>query len=382
MRRSRMDALDGLRGLAAAGVVVLHVWMFDHGDEHTAAKDLTDRALGELRLGVVLFFVLSGFLLHRAWVRAALSGGPAPRLASYALRRLARVGPAYWVAMAGAYAMLSATGHPLLPSVAQVGLFAVFAQDYVGTTAALLDPPMWTLGVEVAFYALLPVLGLLVVRLGPRRGAQAGLCVALIAVGVACSTAAEHHAWPRTLTSTLLIFIPCFAAGMAVAVLVHGRTLSRRKGAALVAAGCALVVLDAVWHAGAYGPLRGELRDLPAAVGFALVVAALAAAPLRARPLTCRPVRALGTVSYGLYLWHFPVIVWLRAQEHWPADGLQAMARTGVLTLALATASWWLVERPAIGWAASRSGRRGHAAGSPKAGAQPHATNRPAYAER
>jgi peptidoglycan/LPS O-acetylase OafA/YrhL len=58
------------------------------------------------------------------------------------------------------------------------------------------------------------------------------------------------------------------------------------------------------------------------------------------------------------------------------------MARTGVLTLALATASWWLVERPAIGWAAARSGRRRDAPGAPKAGAQPHATSRPAYAER
>ena len=103
-----------------------------------------------------------------------------------------------------------------------------------------------------------------------------------------------------------------------------------------------------------------------------MVIAALAAAPLRARALTCAPVRALGTVSYGVYLWHFPVIVWLRSQQQWPADGLHAMARTAALTLLLATASWWLVERPAIAWAAARTGRRRRAA-APAPGRPPRA---------
>jgi peptidoglycan/LPS O-acetylase OafA/YrhL len=377
MRRSRLDALDGLRGVAAAGIVVLHVWMFDRGDEGSQAKGVSDFLLGELRLGVPLFFVLSGFLLHRGWVRAALDGVPGPRPAAYALRRLARVAPAYWVTMAGSFVVLSAVDHPLAPSAGQLPIFAVFAQDYVGATLGRLDPPMWSLGVEVAFYAALPAIGLLALRLGPRRGAQLGLCGALIAVGVACCTMAAHRHWPATLTTTLLIYLPCFAAGMGAAVLVHGRRLSRARGAALVAAGVVLVIADGAWHAGRLGPLRYELRDLPAAVGFALVIAGLAAAPLRAAALTCTPARALGTISYGVYLWHFPVILWLRSQQEWPADGLHAMARTAVLTLILAAASWWLVERPVIGWAAARTkGARRRPA------RRPQRAGLPAYAER
>src|ERR1700754_790192 len=70
----RLDALDGLRGLAALGVLVLHVWMFSYGDLHKPPKGLLDFTLGELRLGVQLFFVLSGFLIFRPFVAAALSG--------------------------------------------------------------------------------------------------------------------------------------------------------------------------------------------------------------------------------------------------------------------------------------------------------------------
>ena len=66
MRRDgqvRLEALDGLRGLAALEIVVLHVWMFDHEDSHGGfdPQSAADMAINELRLGVVLFFVLSGF---------------------------------------------------------------------------------------------------------------------------------------------------------------------------------------------------------------------------------------------------------------------------------------------------------------------------------
>src|SRR4051794_10927887 len=55
-RGQRLDALGGLRGLAALGVLMLHVWMFSHGDQHRPPKHFVDFVLGELRLGVQLFF--------------------------------------------------------------------------------------------------------------------------------------------------------------------------------------------------------------------------------------------------------------------------------------------------------------------------------------
>src|SRR5688572_12698576 len=89
----RLEALDGLRGLAAVAIVVLHVSMFDRGDAGRPEKTLLDRGIGEMRLGVTLFFVLSGFLLFRPFLSAALRGTRLPALGTYAVRRAARILP-------------------------------------------------------------------------------------------------------------------------------------------------------------------------------------------------------------------------------------------------------------------------------------------------
>jgi peptidoglycan/LPS O-acetylase OafA/YrhL len=150
-----------------------------------------------------------------------------------------------------------------------------------------------------------------------------------------------------------------FAAGITAAAALHGRALTRRRALALAAGGCALVVADAVWHARTIGPfgLRAAIGDAPAAAGFALLVGALAAGPLRLRALACAPARLLGTLSYGLYLWHFPVIVALRANGEWSPHLGRALASTLVVALGAATVSWLVVERPALAWARRRDAR-------------------------
>ena len=115
---SRTGALDGLRGLAAAGIVVLHTWMFHRGHLGHPDKTATDVVIGELRLGLVCFFVLSGYLLARPFVRAALDGTPMPRLGTYLGRRAARILPAYYLAGAGAWVLLTSIGHPNRPEPA------------------------------------------------------------------------------------------------------------------------------------------------------------------------------------------------------------------------------------------------------------------------
>ena len=147
---------------------------------------------------------------------------------------------------------------------------------------------------------------------------------------------------------------------MAIAVLLHRRGLSRRTGLALLAAGAALVAGDALWHElpGNAGTAQRVLRDLPAAIGFALVVAAVAGAPLRSRALVAAPVRALGTISYALYLWHYLAIMYLRARGAWPADMAEALALTLTLTLPVAALSWFAIERPALRWARRREHAR------------------------
>jgi len=353
--KARLDALDGLRGLAALGIVVLHVWMFDHGDTHGGFDPRTavDMAINELRLGVVLFFVLSGFLLYRPFLAAAHGERPFPALRSYARRRAARLLPAYWFALAGSFLVLAWLDHPLRTSVGELPIFLLFGQNYLAETAKHLDPPMWSLVVEVSFYAALPLVGFLALRAGPRRSAQLALCGGLALAGLAYTTASIAFAFPWTATATLPIHLTEFASGMAVAVLLHRRTLARRTGFLLIAAGALLVVGDAAWHeltSDTATPQR-ILRDLPAALGFAMVVAAVAGAPLRNRALVAAPVRALGTLSYAIYLWHYVAIMYLRAQGWWPDDMARALVLTLALTLPVSVLSWFAVERPALRWA-------------------------------
>ena len=89
------------------------------------------------------------------------------------------------------------------------------------------------------------------------------------------------------------------------------------------------------------------VRDLPAALGFAAVVAAVAARPPAV--LSCAPLRGLGTISYGLYLWHLPVLLWLRFEGLLPRAGFVGpWIEVAALSVVVAIASWVLVERPVI----------------------------------
>src|SRR3954470_8329027 len=142
--RVRNHALDGLRGLAALGVLTLHVWMFTVQGAHRR-EELVSLFTGELRLGVVLFFVLSGYLLAGPWVASALEDRPTPRLRRFAVKRAARIVPGYWVAMLGSFWLLSGSGHDYEVSAGQLPLFAAFGQNYVASAAGRLDPPMWSL---------------------------------------------------------------------------------------------------------------------------------------------------------------------------------------------------------------------------------------------
>jgi peptidoglycan/LPS O-acetylase OafA/YrhL len=144
---------------------------------------------------------------------------------------------------------------------------------------------------------------------------------------------------------------------MLAAVLAEGRSLNTRGARRLIAAGMLAVLVDLAVHSGPIGSpvlLFGSetIRDLPAALGFAAIVVAAAS---RARGvLGSRPLVALGSVSYGVYLWNVPLLLGLRAIGALPLDPLSALPIVVALTIAIATLSWLVVERPAIGWARTR----------------------------
>src|SRR3954453_1617347 len=101
-RKMRTVGLDRLRAVAALSVLCLHVWLYGQPEPDSPTRSgFLDHALFELRLGLVFFFVLSGYLLYRAFAAAALRGSGRVDVARYARRRVARIVPAYWLAMAG-----------------------------------------------------------------------------------------------------------------------------------------------------------------------------------------------------------------------------------------------------------------------------------------
>jgi peptidoglycan/LPS O-acetylase OafA/YrhL len=359
---SRAPALDGLRGIAALSIVVLHAWLYTTTAEQKTDSVL-DGAVHQFRLGVPLFFVLSGFLLYRAWVLATRDGSPAPRLRTYAWRRAWRIVPAYALALAGTLALLLPLGDVRgvnVPDAHLLALFAVFASNLHPQTVGALDPPMWTLAVEVQFYVLLPMLAIgasAAARRGPRLLLLAPPLL-LILGGTAYNLHTASQTGSVVVAASLMALAPCFGCGMAAAVIAD-RPWLRSRPATLVLAlgGLALVIGDGVWHEGDAGPLGRVLRDLPAAVGFATIVL-VAAGPWRHR-LASRPLQLLGQLSFPIYLWHMPLMLGLRGAGLFP-EGRPVAALLAVLavTLPVAWASWTCVERPALRWSAARERRR------------------------
>ena len=370
----RLASLDGLRGLAALSIFVFHGWLYTMPEPSaTDRSTVGDYAVHELRLGLVLFFVLSGFLLSRPWFAAALGERRPPSIGRYVRTRAARILPAYYVALGGSILLLwGLQGTPglRLPPVDELPLFLVFGQNLSPGSVMKLNPPMWSLAVEVSFYAVLPLIGWLALRLPRQRRSLAAVPLALVVVGVIYNWTIAGQGLSMTFSKTLAAMLPYFALGMLAALVAHGRTIDTATKRIVVSAGIALVLADAFAKAAA--PARGIdatmlfsiMRDVPAAVGFALIVGALAIAP-RSRVLGGRVLPAIGIISYGFYLWHVPVLMVLRGYDLLPLDPVLGTAVALVPSLALAALSWFVCERPVLRWSARRERRKAQEASEP-----------------
>jgi len=364
----RLTSLDGLRALAALSVFLFHGWLYtmpvpDASDRSSVA----DKVTHELRLGLVLFFVLTGFLLSRPWFAAAMAQCGPLDLRCFVRARAARIAPAYYFALVGSIGLLwNLAGTPgvRLPPVSDLPLFLVFAQNLEASSVMKLNPPMWTLAVEVSFYALLPAIGWLAYRLGPRKRTLALIPIAMLALGVLYNYAIAGRGLGMTFSKTLAAMLPYFALGMLAALLTSLPAIRALPGAwarrAMTATGLALVAADIAVKSGLQSvgldpaPYFLVLRDLPSAAGFALVIAAAAATP-RSRVLGARALVAMGTVSYGFYLWHLPVLLFLRGHGLLPLDPLLGPLVAFGPAVAISALSWVAVERPVIDWAKRRN---------------------------
>jgi peptidoglycan/LPS O-acetylase OafA/YrhL len=359
----RLQGIEGLRAVAAAAVLAHHV-LFVLTPERAAVPlpEPLRVALLDLRGGLTLFFVLSGFLLFRPVAAALLEGRPLPEIRRYARSRALRILPAYWVALLGTSFVLQVA---IIPEVG-VGvlddprtLLASFAlvQSWSPDTVFAGIGPAWSLCTELSFYVLLPVLGVLAARRlrpGPAAALAPGLL--LVAVGVLAKGAwsvleDDLDRWAAPVGQSLPVHADLFGAGMVAAVLLlHAPRPGLRPVAWALAAGAALL---AVVLAGREGIQPASPEDALLGLASACVVLAvtLPGRTVALRLLEWRPVVGVGLASYSIYLWHVPLIFWL-GERGLDARGPAGLALAGLVVVAatavVATASYVLVERPAM----------------------------------
>lgn len=358
-RQHHNHAIDGLRGIAALSVFVFHGWLYTlpvvsvAGARGGLAIDL----IKELRLGLVLFFVLSGFLLFRSWAKAALEQKAAPKNITYIVHRIGRIIPAYWIAIIGSIALLyPIAGSPgvRLPPVEMLPLFFIFGQNFSPQTLLKLDPPMWTLAVEACFYLILPLLGWLALKARATARAQLIIPAALLVSGIIFNAfLAQSGTTDLRWSKSLLAMLPYFAVGMGAAVLVTRRHPSSRDSRLMVMAALLLISVNIALQtlAGNGAEITGvirTIRDLPAALGFAIIICVAVTRPPRL--LALRPLAWCGLTSYGLYLWHVPILLVLRAAGLLPLNTIGAILVGLPISLLAGWLSLKFVEAPAIAW--------------------------------
>lgn len=370
LTRGRYAGFDGLRAVAALAIVVLHVTSTTGAVGATSAG----RYFARLDVGVTIFFLISAFLLYRPFVDAHLHGRGAIALRVFWWRRGLRIFPAYWVALTAAIVLFDATKLHGFWDYSRHYLLVQIYQPKYGLAGIV---PTWTLAVELSFYAALPayawVLGAITRRQSVERRVVTEIAgaVLLYAFGLAWhigvittrDTNAVSARWLPAMSDWfalgILLAVLCSASPVwAVAAKVR-QFVDRFADVAFV-----LALLTFVLACNIGLPVNGSSgtvrQDVARQVLFGLVALLLVAPAalglthrgLGMRVLDSRVAIALGTISYGVFLWHY---VWLGQLESWGALDWIRSARTVsvlVMTLALtivtATASWFLVERPLL----------------------------------
>ncbi len=360
-------ALDGLRAMAALGVLIIHTE--SEAKASITTYVITGAAVGPLFL---LFFAITGFVLYRGWARkhlamgelqpvktkAAADGGADGRTLKYLLRRLVRIYPLYWVVATAMLVLSDNTADHSVLDIVQVYLLLPFpnTEALIGLGLGIV---VWTLIIDVAFYLYVTVHGPMVSAVIRRF---------------------RHRTTPFRIETTILLtmsavillsdfWIPvpmaalvCLPLGMWFAVIEAEQDRLKRHLTAvrtMVKAWPVWLLLyvtaapPVIWFAAtatSYDELlitRPVIPMLLAFFGILLLIVILWGKkdwPLQ-RFLNSKIVRTAGLLTYGTYLWH-PVVLTL-LNKHWPDAGMaiyQAVTLVGSVTLA--TITYQLIERP------------------------------------
>jgi len=359
-------SLEGYRGLAAVFIVVYHVYQYMRaGPDARYPLDGTvwHAFLVSLDAGVGLFFVLSAFLLGLSYARAALAGAQPVSARAFLYRRAVRIVPLYLVAV---LVVWSARNRSFPGDWRDLLEHLTFTQVFDDKRIFYTIGPAWSLAVEVQFYLLLALLGPVACarcsRIADPRRRLAVLLAGVAAVAVG-SLVWKAVAWyvlgvgeeKWSVWFSLPAKLDIFAVGLLLAVVVAARaqpaSISRRYR--LVLGGAGVLVLGAAVAANGMDRLPDFAFHSLTAVGFGLLLAVSVLAPPGAsgRILASRVPALLGMISYSLYLWHEPVMLFLADRGLFPVPGTPGAFPIGVVVLVsvaslVAWLSYWIIEYP------------------------------------
>ncbi len=361
-----MPGLDGLRALAVLAVIAFH--------------EQFSWAPGGL-LGVGVFFTLSGYLITDLLLSQFRTHGKM-RLGQFWMRRARRLLPALFVMLAVVTAWVSIADRARLASLrgAVAAASGYYSNWYfIGTHSsyfARFAPPqpldhLWSLAVEEQFYLIWPwllLLGILVIRKRPQ--AVSWLVLPTLALAAASAVAMLMLYQPGYDPTRIYEGTDTRASGLLIGAALAMTWSSARAARAGRACRISLdvpafiglaVILLMVWRVGQYSTFlyRGGMVVLSIATVAVLAGAAIPGSAI-GLVLGWGPLRWLGVRSYGIYLWHYPVIVLTT-----PANGTENLGRAAAqiaASIGLAALSWHFIEEPvrhgAIGRLARLRSRR------------------------
>ena len=371
---THIPGLDGLRAVAALAVFGVHFNQTVRFDATLGPADIS-RLLENGEYGVSLFFSLSGFLLSLPLWRAMGTTGALPSFRVYALRRLARILPAYYGALTLLIVLSGMWRHPA--AYADIALHYTFLFNFAEFSIFSINAPFWTLAVEMQFYILLPLIFVLLSKIDRswRLGLLAVLCLAAYGLHYWINSSVTRIIdWPfatwltwirphgAVLTHSLLAHLPHFLLGVIGAYLflnLKARTgeqdprYTRNNEMVFWCAFGVILLLLATpfgdWIQIPYGRYGLPLATL-------LLVAMIISVPdsrFARRILDSAPLRGLGAISYGIYIYHLPCLTLvdrymakaqLDAATHWLLFGSTSL----MLSILAATLSFLLIERPVL----------------------------------
>ena len=390
-------AFDGYRGWAVLGVVLFHTLQVSGALVAMGGSKLGVLSWGILPRTIQVLFIVSGFVIYLPTVAR---DGDFGSLRSYAIRRTARLIPAYYVVLLIAVLLLLTVA----PSSGLPDAGTVATHLVVQETPALLFvdhfrlgfdvvPPVWTLSIEVAFYVILPLLAVRYYR-HPLAGLLAAAAIVVAWRVLALNSDDVAHLLGTDISPETYGRIETFYASqfpswvLAIATGMTGAWAyvrlrdrfepARLARAAVWVTGLALLVLAALVYLQGKSAVGDVARfeglfahepillvlGTPLVLGVLLVALTLTPAFVQ-RPVTVPAIRWLGDVSYGIYLIHLAVI-WVALHElSLPTDGGvgAALAWCAVVypaSILYAYLSARFLERPVRRWA-HRYGRRAQA---------------------